>query len=73
MKSSPSKRIFDTENALKGAFNGRTGKWQLLAYALSVLAFAIVVGWITRLLDYNCTTNNCLSLLALTLALFIYS
>jgi hypothetical protein len=53
MKSPPSKRIFDTENALKGAFNGRTGKWQLLAYGLYVIAFAVVTGWITQLLNYN--------------------
>jgi hypothetical protein len=57
MKVPPSKRIFDTENALKGAFNGRTGKWQLLAYAFFVLAFAIITGWINKLLNYNCNFN----------------
>jgi MFS family permease len=48
-----SKRIFDTDNALKGSFNGMFGKWQLIAYSMFAFAYAIIVGWIGRLLDYT--------------------
>ncbi|CAF0989706.1 unnamed protein product [Brachionus calyciflorus] len=47
------KRIFDTDNALKGSFNGLFGKWQILTYASFVFAYAIIVGWIDRLHDYT--------------------
>jgi hypothetical protein len=47
------KRIFDTDNALKGAFNGRFGKWQLLSYTLISIAFSIVTAWICKLNIYT--------------------
>lgn len=50
------KRIFDTEKALKGAYNGRFGKWQLFSYSLLTLAFAITYGWISRMYHYSCKT-----------------
>ena len=48
------KRIFDTDNALKGSFNGWWGKWQIITYIFFVLAYAIIVGWIQRLPDFTC-------------------
>jgi hypothetical protein len=48
------KRIFDTDNALKGSFNGWWGKWQIITYIFFVLGYAIVIGWINRLPDYTC-------------------
>ena len=48
------KRIFDTDNALKGSFNGLFGKWQIITYTSFVLAYAIIVGWIFKLHDYTC-------------------
>jgi hypothetical protein len=47
------KRIFDTDNALKGSFNGWWGKWQIITYIFFVLGYAIVIGWINRLPDYT--------------------
>lgn len=47
------KRIFDTDNALKGSFNGLIGKWQLITYCSLVFAYAIIAGWIHNLHDYT--------------------
>lgn len=47
------KRIFDTDNALKGSFNGWWGRWQVLTYSIFVFGYAIIIGWIHRLLDYT--------------------
>jgi hypothetical protein len=52
------KRIFDTDNALKGSFNGWWGKWQIITYIFFVLGYSIVIGWINRLPDYTCKFNN---------------
>lgn len=49
------KRIFDTDNALKGSFNGLCGKWQMLTYACFVFAYAIIIGWMNKLHDFTCT------------------
>ena len=48
------KRIFDTDNALKGTLNGPCGKWQTITYSFFVFGYAIIIGWIAHLLDYNC-------------------
>jgi hypothetical protein len=53
MSSILNKRIFDTDNALKGSFNGRFGKWQLLSYSILTLAFAIISSWISKLTIYT--------------------
>jgi len=43
------KRIFDTDNALKGSFNGWWGKWQIITYSCFIVSYAIVIGWVYRL------------------------
>jgi hypothetical protein len=49
-----SKRIFDTDNALKGSFNGLFGKWQLIAYSFLVFGYAVIAGWIDNLHNFTC-------------------
>lgn len=47
------KRVFDTENALKGSFNGWWGKWQILTYVSFAVSYSIIVGWINELPNYT--------------------
>ncbi len=47
------KRVFDTENALKGTFNGWWGKWQTITYLSFVFSYAIIMGWIYELPNYT--------------------
>ena len=47
------KRIFDTDNAMKGTFNGLFGRWQLITYSFFVFGYALCIGWINNLLDYS--------------------
>jgi hypothetical protein len=47
------KRIFDTDNALKGTFDGKFGKWQTLTYVCFAVAYAFILGWINQLTTYT--------------------
>lgn len=48
-----SRRIFDTDSALKGAFNGLCGRWQLITYGFLVFGYAIISAWISNLHTYT--------------------
>jgi hypothetical protein len=56
MANNINKRIFDTDNALKGSFNGICGKWQITTYSIFVFSYAVIIGWINHLLDYTLIT-----------------
>ena len=51
------KRIFDTDNALKGSFDGRFGKWQLLSYSMLTIGFSIISAWLSNLTTYTRKAN----------------
>lgn len=60
------KRVFDTDNALHATFNRYWGKWQIITYIGFVFGYAIVIGWLSHLIEYTSKSNSHKLLIVIT-------